>query len=106
MVSSKAPRYRSSSTVTSPPPSPLLASCEYPLSAGLSISSRKLTASPQFYEIYRLRQVKGISLIFLCVDITGGTLSAFALFFREELDVVALVCLISHLALLWFLFLR
>ncbi|KAI9632444.1 PQ loop repeat-domain-containing protein [Dioszegia hungarica] len=46
---------------------------------------------PQFYEIYRLRQVKGISLILFCVDITGGTLSAFALFFREELDIVALI---------------
>lgn len=100
MVSSKAPRYRSSSTVTSPPLSPLLASCEYPLSARLSTTSRQLTPSPQFYEIYRLRQVKGISLILFCVDITGGTLSAFALFFREELDIVALVCLISHLSCL------
>jgi hypothetical protein len=47
--------------------------------------------SPQLYEIYTLRQVKGISLIFLSVDITGGVLSALALFFRKELDIVALV---------------
>ncbi|KAI9632446.1 PQ loop repeat-domain-containing protein [Dioszegia hungarica] len=45
---------------------------------------------PQLYEIYTLRQVKGISLIFLSVDITGGVLSALALFFRKELDIVAL----------------
>lgn len=52
---------------------------------------------PQLYEIYTLRQVKGLSLIFLSVDITGGVLSALALFFRKELDIVALVRLLRYL---------
>jgi len=27
---------------------------------------------PQFYEIYKFKEVKGVSMLFMCVDIIGG----------------------------------
>ncbi|EIW69675.1 hypothetical protein TREMEDRAFT_62544 [Tremella mesenterica DSM 1558] len=46
---------------------------------------------PQYYEIFRLREVVGISLIFLALDVSGGVLSFLSLFFRPKLDVPAFV---------------
>lgn len=46
---------------------------------------------PQYWEIYKLRQVIGISLFFLSVDILGGVFSFLSLFFREDLDIAAFV---------------
>ena len=46
---------------------------------------------PQYWEIYKLRQVIGISLFFLSVDILGGIFSFLSLFFREDLDIAAFV---------------
>jgi len=44
---------------------------------------------PQIYEIYRLREVKGISMIFMCLDISGGVLSTLSLVFKEQFDGIA-----------------
>lgn len=46
---------------------------------------------PQYWEIYKLRQVIGISLFFLSVDILGGVFSFLSLFFRADLDIAAFV---------------
>ncbi|GFZ46145.1 hypothetical protein JCM24511_04392 [Saitozyma sp. JCM 24511] len=46
---------------------------------------------PQYWEIYRLREVVGISLTFMAVDILGGIFSFLSLFFRDSLDVAAFV---------------
>lgn len=54
-------------------------------------------ARPQYYEIWKLREVQGISLIFLSLDILGGCLAASALFFRPELDYVGLVRTFRHI---------
>ncbi|WWD15906.1 hypothetical protein CI109_100330 [Kwoniella shandongensis] len=46
---------------------------------------------PQYWEIYKLREVVGISMLFMIVDILGGVFSFSSLFLREELDVAAFV---------------
>ncbi|ODO03345.1 integral membrane protein [Cryptococcus wingfieldii CBS 7118] len=46
---------------------------------------------PQYWEIYRFREVIGISLMFMAVDILGGIFSFASLFFRTDLDVAAFV---------------
>ncbi|KAG8821622.1 hypothetical protein FRB91_005033 [Serendipita sp. 411] len=46
---------------------------------------------PQFIEIYRLREVRGISLLFLIVDISGGVFSMLSLGFKRHMDWVAAV---------------
>ncbi|KAL8280141.1 hypothetical protein RQP46_007471 [Phenoliferia psychrophenolica] len=38
---------------------------------------------PQYYEIYKFKAVKGISLIFLLVDLSGGVFSFLSLVFAE-----------------------
>jgi hypothetical protein len=42
-------------------------------------------------EIYRLKEVIGISLVFMAVDIGGGLFSFLSLFFRSDLDYAAFV---------------
>ncbi|KAK4688658.1 hypothetical protein P7C73_g1464, partial [Tremellales sp. Uapishka_1] len=46
---------------------------------------------PQYFEIYKLKEVRGISLTFMAVDILGGVFSFLSLFFRAKLDVAAFV---------------
>ncbi|ORY23042.1 hypothetical protein BCR39DRAFT_550133 [Naematelia encephala] len=46
---------------------------------------------PQYYEIYKLKEVVGISLVFMAVDILGGIFSFLSLFFRNNLDIAAFV---------------
>lgn len=46
---------------------------------------------PQYWEIYKLKEVVGVSLLFMAVDIAGGVFSLLSLFFREDLDIAALV---------------
>ncbi|KAJ2930662.1 hypothetical protein H1R20_g6433, partial [Candolleomyces eurysporus] len=46
---------------------------------------------PQYYEIYKLKAVVGISLLFLAVDITGGVFNDLSLVFAERFDVLAAV---------------
>ncbi|TDL24079.1 hypothetical protein BD410DRAFT_786774 [Rickenella mellea] len=44
---------------------------------------------PQYVEIWRLREVKGISLMFMFIDLMGGVFSDLSLAFRPEFDVIA-----------------
>lgn len=44
---------------------------------------------PQYYEIWRFKEVKGISLLFLAIDCAGGVFSLLSLVFKETFDGVA-----------------
>lgn len=46
---------------------------------------------PQYWEIYKHKEVIGISIMFMMVDIWGGLFSAVSLFFRETFDSTAFV---------------
>ncbi|KAK8869821.1 hypothetical protein IAR55_000389 [Kwoniella newhampshirensis] len=46
---------------------------------------------PQYWEIYKMREVVGISMLFMIVDILGGVFSFSSLFVRADLDVAAFV---------------
>ena len=47
--------------------------------------------SPQYYEIYKHREVIGISLTFMTVDLLGGVFSILSLVMKESLDITASV---------------
>ncbi|KAF9005988.1 PQ-loop-domain-containing protein [Cyathus striatus] len=47
---------------------------------------------PQYYEIYKYKEVIGLSLVFITVDLLGGVFNDLSLIFKEELDVIALIC--------------
>jgi len=44
---------------------------------------------PQYVEIYRLGEVKGISIPFMTVDLLGGVFSTLSLVFKPKFDVLA-----------------
>ncbi|EIW59792.1 uncharacterized protein TRAVEDRAFT_28795 [Trametes versicolor FP-101664 SS1] len=44
---------------------------------------------PQYYEIYKHKEVIGISLIFMSVDLLGGVFNDLSLAFKDEFDIVA-----------------
>ncbi|KAI0731363.1 PQ loop repeat-domain-containing protein [Earliella scabrosa] len=44
---------------------------------------------PQYYEIYKYKEVVGISILFMLIDMAGGVFSDLSLAFKEEFDVVA-----------------
>lgn len=46
---------------------------------------------PQYWEIFKRREVIGISIPFMIIDILGGLFSDLSLVFREEFDVIAAV---------------
>ncbi|GAA5929237.1 hypothetical protein JCM10213_005019, partial [Rhodosporidiobolus nylandii] len=47
---------------------------------------------PQFYEIWKLKEVVGLSYIFLAMDSAGGIFSILSLAFKDEpIDVIALI---------------
>lgn len=45
--------------------------------------------SPQYYEIYKHREVVGISILFIIVDLLGGVFNDLSLAFKSEFDVIA-----------------
>lgn len=45
--------------------------------------------SPQYYEIYKHREVIGISILFMIIDLLGGVFSDLSLVFRPNFDVIA-----------------
>jgi hypothetical protein len=66
--------------------------------ATVACADRSLThRRPQYWEIYRLKEVVGISLTFMAVDILGGIFSFLSLFFRDSLDVAAFVSISAAL---------
>ncbi|KAI0630579.1 PQ loop repeat-domain-containing protein [Trametes polyzona] len=44
---------------------------------------------PQYYEIYKYKEVVGISITFMAVDLLGGVFNDLSLAFKDEFDVVA-----------------
>jgi hypothetical protein len=48
-----------------------------------------LTDRPQYWEIYRLGEVVGVSMLFMAIDIIGGIFSLLSLIFRPDFDVAA-----------------
>ncbi|KAI0794095.1 PQ loop repeat-domain-containing protein [Fomes fomentarius] len=44
---------------------------------------------PQYYEIYKHKEVLGISILFMIVDLLGGIFNDLSLAFKDEFDVVA-----------------
>ncbi|KAI0687697.1 PQ-loop-domain-containing protein [Cerioporus squamosus] len=60
---------------------------------------------PQYYEIYKYKEVIGISILFMAVDMMGGVFSDLSLAFKDSFDVVAgvtysLVVLLDGIVLL------
>jgi len=47
--------------------------------------------SPQYYKIYEHREVIGISITFMAIDLLGGVFSDLSLAFKESFDIVASV---------------
>ncbi|KAI0630547.1 PQ loop repeat-domain-containing protein [Trametes polyzona] len=50
-----------------------------------------LALLPQYWEIYKYKEVVGISILFMLVDMLGGVFSDLSLAFKEEFDIVASV---------------
>ncbi|KAF7310086.1 hypothetical protein MIND_00381900 [Mycena indigotica] len=50
-----------------------------------------LALIPQYGEIYRLKEVVGISIAFMVVDALGGVFSDLSLVFRDKFDVIAAI---------------
>jgi len=46
---------------------------------------------PQYYEIYKHREVIGISVLFMTVDMAGGIFSDLSLVFKGQFDIIASV---------------
>ncbi|PWZ01960.1 hypothetical protein BCV70DRAFT_148325, partial [Testicularia cyperi] len=46
---------------------------------------------PQYYEIWKLKEVRGISLLFLFIDCSGGVFSLLSLVFKSYFDAIAAV---------------
>lgn len=46
---------------------------------------------PQYYEIYKHREVVGISILFMLIDLLGGLFNVLSLAFKDKLDVIAAV---------------
>ncbi|TBU27314.1 PQ-loop-domain-containing protein [Dichomitus squalens] len=46
---------------------------------------------PQYYEIYKHKEVIGVSILFMIVDMTGGIFSDLSLAFKAKFDIVASV---------------
>ncbi|KAM5534639.1 hypothetical protein V8D89_011651 [Ganoderma adspersum] len=44
---------------------------------------------PQYYEIYKYKEVVGVSLMFMFVDMMGGVFSDLSLAFKDHFDIVA-----------------
>jgi hypothetical protein len=61
----------------------------------------ELTIRPQYWEIYKLKEVVGISLVFMAVDIGGGVFSFLSLFFRPKLDYAAFVSINLDVRQIW-----
>ncbi|KAJ9105421.1 hypothetical protein QFC21_001792 [Naganishia friedmannii] len=46
---------------------------------------------PQYWEIYKFKEVKGISMTFMAVDMAGGVFCIMSLAFKENLDILATI---------------
>ncbi|KAF5373268.1 hypothetical protein D9615_007478 [Tricholomella constricta] len=46
---------------------------------------------PQYWEIYKRKEVVGISILFITIDLLGGVFSDLSLIFRPKFDIIAAV---------------
>ena len=46
---------------------------------------------PQYWEIYILKEVIGISILFISIDMIGGVFNDLSLIFKKEFDAIAVV---------------
>jgi hypothetical protein len=53
------------------------------------VKIRLTLSSPQYWEIYKHKEVVGISMLFIFVDWFGGVSSLLSLVFKERFDVIA-----------------
>ena len=56
--------------------------CHYP-------DALRTNDRPQYYEIYKHKEVIGVSILFMVVDMMGGIFSDLSLAFKDKFDVVA-----------------
>ena len=81
---------RRSSLASWPPYYSHLAFCGYPPLHLPSLLPIYLAFdSPQYYEIYKYREVIGISIPFMVIDLLGGVFSDLSLVFKPKFDVIA-----------------
>lgn len=57
----------------------------------------RIVERPQYWEIYKYREVIGISMLFMAIDILGGVFSFLSLLFRKDLDIAGFASLPSAL---------
>ena len=76
-----------------------------PRSAQHSKTNLFTFCSPQYYEIYKYKEVIGISILFMTVDLLGGVFNVLSLVFKGKFDVLAgttyalvVVCSLAHSA--------
>ncbi|KAJ6578534.1 PQ loop repeat-domain-containing protein [Mycena capillaripes] len=50
-----------------------------------------LALFPQYVEIWRLREVVGISVLFMVIDLLGGVFSDLSLVFKDKFDIIAAI---------------
>ncbi|CUA67579.1 hypothetical protein RSOLAG22IIIB_07447 [Rhizoctonia solani] len=62
-------------------------------------SSILLSAGPQYWEIWKRKEVIGVSILFMIVDMLGGVFSALSLVFKETFDTFAAVPYLMVVAL-------
>ncbi|KIM22827.1 hypothetical protein M408DRAFT_78446 [Serendipita vermifera MAFF 305830] len=70
-----------------------------PFFGGFSAVLIAVALIPQYIEIYRLKEVRGISLLFMALDIGGGIFSLLSLVFKPEFDGVASLSYIGVIVL-------
>jgi len=54
---------------------------------------------PQYFEIWKLKEVIGVSILFLAIDISGGIFSILSLVFKPKFDGLASATYISVIVL-------
>ncbi|KAG8958273.1 hypothetical protein FRC03_009287 [Tulasnella sp. 419] len=54
---------------------------------------------PQYIEIWKRKEVIGISMLFMLIDMSGGVFSVLSLVFRERFDVIAAITYIAVIVL-------
>ena len=55
---------------------------------GFTLTCALFPFSPQYYEIYKHKEVIGISIIFMFVDFLGGVFNDLSLAFKDHFDVI------------------
>ena len=65
---------------------------------------RSSICRPQYWEIYKRKEVIGLSMLFMATDISGGVFSILSLAFKEHFDVFASIVYAVVIASYFFFF--